>query len=123
MAKAKNVLGTPLKTCSTEPMTGFFRDGCCNTGPEDKGAHTVCAQMTEAFLEFSKEQGNDLSTPRPQFGFKGLKPGDKWCLCASRWKEAFEADVAPPVFLEATHEATTWLVPVAALIEHAVDKD
>lgn len=118
---AKNVLGGPLDPCSFEPRTGFYRNGCCDTGPEDRGVHTVCAQMTGAFLEFTKEAGNDLSTPQPQFGFAGLKPGDRWCLCAGRWNEAYEAGRAPPVVLAATHEATTRIVPLERLLEHGVD--
>ncbi len=102
---ATNVLGGELQTCSTDPLTGFFRDGCCNTGAGDVGVHVVCARVTEAFLEFSRAEGNDLSTPRPEFGFAGLQPGDQWCLCASRWKDAYDAGVAPPVVLEATHAA------------------
>ena len=101
---ARNVLGGTLEPCSVVPLTGFYRDGCCNTGPEDAGSHTVCAVMTAEFLAFSRAMGNDLSTPLPQFGFPGLKPGDRWCLCALRWKEAFEAGLAPPVVLQATHE-------------------
>lgn len=100
---AKNVLGTELKTCGTDPMTGFYRDGCCNTGADDMGVHTVCAIVTAEFLEFSKKRGNDLSTPMPQYGFAGLNPGDRWCLCASRWAEARDAGMAPSVDLEATH--------------------
>ena len=100
---AKNVLGTDLETCSAAPLTGFYRNGCCDTGAEDVGVHVVCAEMTEAFLAFSKSVGNDLSTPAPQYGFDGLKPGDRWCLCADRWQEAFEAGAAPRVVLEATH--------------------
>jgi uncharacterized protein (DUF2237 family) len=100
---AKNVLGTELTTCGTDPMTGFYRDGCCNTGADDMGVHTVCAIVTAEFLEFSKAQGNDLSTPMPVYGFAGLKPGDRWCLCASRWAEARDAGMAPAVDLEATH--------------------
>jgi uncharacterized protein len=102
---AHNVLGEPLEICSMRPMTGFHRDGCCNTGREDVGSHTVCAVMTTAFLDFSKSRGNDLSTPVPELGFAGLKPGDRWCLCAPRWQEAFEANQAPRVVLRATHEA------------------
>jgi len=101
---ALNVLGTELEPCSLDPLTGFFRDGCCNTDPQDRGLHVVCARMTTEFLEFSRARGNDLVTPRPEFSFPGLKPGDQWCLCAMRWKEAFEAGVAPPVVLQATHE-------------------
>lgn len=112
---AKNVLGTDLETCGTQPLTGFYRNGCCDTGAEDHGVHVVCAQMTAEFLEFSKTAGNDLSTPRPEFGFPGLLPGDRWCLCASRWQEAFEADVAPPVVLEATHARALEWSTLAAL--------
>ena len=101
---AYNVLGEPLEMCSMKPMTGFYRDGCCNTGREDIGSHTVCVVVTAAFLDFSKSCGNDLSTPVPEFGFQGLKPGDRWCLCAPRWQEAFEANQAPRVVLRATHE-------------------
>ena len=119
-AVAKNVLGTQLKTCSTEPMTGFFRDGCCNTSDEDLGVHTVCAEMTEDFLHFSKEAGNDLSTSRPEFGFIGLKPGDRWCLCAARWAEAAEAGKAPRVVLESTHERTLETLPLSLLQQHAI---
>ncbi len=116
----KNVLGTELKPCSTAPRTGFFRDGCCNTTDEDLGAHTVCAELTAEFLAFSKEQGNDLSTPRPEFDFPGLKPGDRWCLCAARWVEALEAGKAPRVVLESTHERTLEFVSLAALQQHAI---
>jgi uncharacterized protein (DUF2237 family) len=98
-----NVLGGKLETCSNDPRTGFYRNGCCDTGFEDAGLHVICAQMTAEFLEFSKQHGNDLSTPRSEFGFAGLRPGDRWCVCAARWKEAFEAGVAPPVVLEASH--------------------
>ena len=100
---SRNVLGGVLQTCSTEPLTGFFRDGCCNTGSQDLGSHTVCAVVTTEFLRFSQERGNDLSTPRLEYGFPGLKHGDSWCLCAQRWQEAFEAGCAPMVALEATH--------------------
>jgi len=100
----KNVLGSALQCCCTEPKTGFFRDGFCCTGPQDFGKHVVCAKVTQEFLEYSKSRGNNLMTPAPQYSFPGLKPGDKWCLCASRWKEAFDAGVAPPVVLEACHE-------------------
>ena len=102
-------------------MTGFFRDGCCNTSPEDAGSHTVCAVMTEAFLEFTVEAGNDLVTPRPQWGFAGLVPGDRWCLCAARWLEAAQAGMAPPVVLEATHENVLKYVPLSALKRYALD--
>lgn len=121
IAPSTNVLGEPLKPCSIDPVTGFFRDGCCNTGPTDHGCHTVCALMTAEFLAFSKSQGNDLSTPRPEFGFAGLKPGDRWCLCAGRWQEAFEAGCAPHVVLQATHEATLEHADFADLRAHAVD--
>lgn len=103
MAKAKNVIGTELENCSVDPMTGFYRDGCCNTGAGDMGVHVVCAEMTAEFLDFSKARGNDLSTPVPMYQFPGLKPGDRWCLCAQRWQEAFEAGMAPRVKLESTH--------------------
>ncbi len=102
--RARNVLGEALESCSTNPLTGFFRDGCCNTGREDRGSHTVCAMVTEGFLAFSKGRGNDLSTPMPAYGFPGLKAGDRWCLCAPRWQEAFEAGQAPRVMLKSTHE-------------------
>ncbi|WP_422035864.1 DUF2237 family protein [Reyranella sp.] len=118
-APSVNVLGGVLEPCSTQPVTGFYRDGCCNTGAEDLGLHTVCVVLTADFLLFSKSRGNDLSTPMPQYGFPGLKPGDRWCLCASRWKEAFEADVAPQVVLEATHAVTLHVVPLADLKRHA----
>ena len=98
-----NVLGTPLVPCSYDPLTGFFRDGCCNTDAQDQGSHVVCAKVTQAFLDFSLKQGNDLITPRPQYRFAGLKPGDRWCLCTLRWKQAYEAGVAPKVILESTH--------------------
>lgn len=119
--QASNVLGTPLGTCCTDPMTGFYRDGCCNTGAGDMGAHVVCAQMTEEFLTFTKQQGNDLSTPMPAFQFPGLKPGDRWCLCAPRWKEALDAGVAPPVVLEATHASALEYVSMAELKSCAVE--
>ena len=115
----RNVLGGPLLACSFDPLTGFFRDGCCTTGPEDLGSHTVCARVTEAFLAFSRERGNDLSTPRPEYRFRGLKPGDRWCVCAARWLEACEAGAAPPVVLEATHEAALRVVLPVRLLEHA----
>lgn len=122
MNQAKNVYGTPLKSCGMSPLTGFYRDGCCNTGPEDQGVHTVCAQVTEAFLAFTKARGNDLSTPMPAYGFPGLKPGDRWCLCAARWMEAYEAGAAPQVILEATHIATLEHIPLEILEQHAADK-
>jgi uncharacterized protein (DUF2237 family) len=118
-APSINVLGGVLLPCSAEPVTGFYRDGCCNTGAEDIGLHTVCAVMTAEFLMFSKSRGNDLSTPMPQYGFAGLQPGDRWCLCASRWKEAFDADAAPLVVLEATHAVTLRVVSLDDLKQHA----
>jgi len=117
----KNVLGGTLMPCSTSPRTGFYRDGCCNTGPEDVGLHVVCAQVTTAFLAFARGRGNDLVTPAPAFGFPGLKPGDRWCVCAGTWREAFEAGVAPPVVLAATHEETLAVIPLDALKQHALD--
>ena len=119
--RARNVLGAPLADCSHDPLTGFYRDGCCNTGPEDMGAHVVCAVVTEAFLAFSRERGNDLSTPRPQFGFPGLGEGDRWCLCAARWQEALEAGVAPRVVLAATHERALEICRLQDLKAHAID--
>ena len=119
--KSINVLGTELKECSCDPMTGFFRDGCCNTSKEDFGIHTVCIIATKEFLEFSKSVGNDLSTPHLEFEFYGLKPGDHWCLCALRWKEAHEQGNAPPVFLESTHEKTLELVDFNLLQQFAVN--
>lgn len=116
-----NVLGQPLEPCSSDPVTGFFRDGCCNTGPMDRGLHTVCARMTAEFLALSKYLGNDLSTPRPEFGFKGLKPGDQWCLCASRFLQAHQEGAAPKVRLAATHQATLAVVPLAVLQENATE--
>jgi hypothetical protein len=120
MADAKNVLGTVLQSCSVDPMTGFFRDGCCRSGAEDLGLHLVCAQVTDNFLEFSKRRGNDLITPVPEFHFPGLKAGDRWCLCVLRWREALEAGVAPPVVLEATHVSTLEFVDLEDLQAHAV---
>ena len=119
-AEARNVLGKELKPCSMDPVTGFFRNGCCETGPHDVGMHTVCAVMPADFLAFSREIGNDLSTPRPEFGFEGLKPGDRWCLCAPRWKEALDAGAAPQVVLDSTHEETLAIVPLGVLKDHAV---
>ena len=118
---ALNVLGQPLAPCGLDPLTGFYRDGCCNTGYEDMGIHTVCVRVTAKFLAFSKAHGNDLSTPAPQFGFAGLRPGDQWCLCAGRWKEALDAGVAPAVVLAATHEETLAIVALADLKRHALD--
>ena len=116
---AKNVLGTDLVECCLAPLTGFYRNGFCQTGPEDIGVHTVCTLLTAEFLEFSKAQGNDLTTPHPQFQFPGLKPGDKWCLCAARWLEAFNNGVAPQVVLESTHEATLQIVALETLQKFA----
>jgi uncharacterized protein (DUF2237 family) len=123
MEKAKNVLGTALETCSRTPLTGFFRDGSCHTGPNDVGSHTVCVQVTDEFLQITQIMGNDLSTPQPRVGFPGLKPGDRWCLCALRWQEALEAGVAPPVILRATHEAALQHVAMADLVKHAAPDD
>ncbi len=119
MNEARNVLGGPLEVCCTSPMTGFYRDGFCRTGGGDYGSHVVCAEMTPEFLEFTKLQGNDLSTPMPQFNFPGLKPGDRWCLCASRWQEALEAGVAPPVILSSTHARALEMVSLEDLKQHA----
>lgn len=117
----RNVLGGLLEPCSFEPVTGFFRDGCCNTSPEDVGSHTVCSVMTSDFLAFSKARGNDLSTPMPRFGFPGLKPGDRWCLCAPRWQEAFEAGMAPKVVLAATQEGALAFARLEDLKAFAID--
>lgn len=117
---ARNVLGDELMPCSIEPLTGFFRDACCNTGPADLGLHVVCAEMTAAFLEFSRSVGNDLSTPAPEHGFAGLVPGDRWCLCAARWQEALRAGVAPPVILASTHEAALSVCRIEDLRAHAM---
>jgi len=116
-----NVLGEPLLPCSEEPMTGFFRDGCCNTSPEDLGRHVVCVRVTADFLDYSKSRGNDLSTAAPEFGFPGLQPGDQWCLCAARWQEALQAGKAPRVVLQATHAAALKIVKLADLKKHALD--
>jgi uncharacterized protein (DUF2237 family) len=118
---AKNVLGGDLEPCGFDPVTGFYRDGCCNTGSEDVGLHVVCAQVTAEFLAFSKQQGNDLSTPQPEVGFPGLRPGDRWCLCAPRWAEAFTEGVAPPVVLEATHMATLEWIELDTLRQFAAE--
>jgi uncharacterized protein (DUF2237 family) len=115
----RNVFGEKLETCSMNPTTGFFRNGCCSTGPEDFGVHTVCVVCTQEFLEFSRSAGNDLITPMPFYNFPGLKPGDSWCLCASRWKEAYEAGCAPLVILEATHEKTLDIIPLDILVQFA----
>jgi len=123
MNKARNVLGTELKLCGLKPLTGFFRDGCCNTGADDTGLHLVCTLVTAEFLEFSSARGNDLSTPVPAFQFPGLKPGDKWCLCVTRWKEALDAGAAPLVDLEATHISTLEFVNLSDLRAHAIPAD
>jgi uncharacterized protein (DUF2237 family) len=117
----RNVFGEPIEVCSLNPTTGFYRSGCCETGPEDVGVHTVCVEVTKEFLAFSKARGNDLSTPRPEYGFPGLNPGDRWCLCAERWQEALAAGVAPRVVLAATHEATLEIAELADLKRHALD--
>ena len=117
---AKNVLGTSLEVCSTDPITGFYRDGCCNTGGQDVGLHVICAVMTADFLRFSRERGNDLSTPMPMYQFPGLNPGDRWCLCAARWKEAFDAGMAPQVHLEATHISALEYASLEELESHRV---
>ncbi|MDA3962265.1 MAG: DUF2237 domain-containing protein [Planctomycetota bacterium] len=116
---ARNVIGTELVPCSHEPLTGFFRTGCCETGADDRGVHVVCAVMSEEFLSFSTAQGNDLATPRPDWGFPGLNPGDRWCLCARRWAEAFEAGMAPKVVLEATHVSALEFASLEDLQAHA----
>ncbi|WP_299439182.1 DUF2237 domain-containing protein [uncultured Rhodospira sp.] len=116
---ARNVLGGQLARCSLRPLTGFYRDGCCNTGDDDPGSHTVCAVMTLEFLEFSRRSGNDLLTPRPEYGFPGLQPGNRWCVCASRWLDAFEIGMAPPVVLEATHERALEVVTLEELKAYA----
>ncbi|MEM1296184.1 MAG: DUF2237 domain-containing protein [Verrucomicrobiota bacterium] len=119
----RNVLGEPLVPCSLDPLTGFYRTGSCSTGEEDLGCHAVCVQVNEEFLAFSKESGNDLSTPVPEYGFPGLKDGDRWCVCAPRWKEALDAGYAPPVFLHATHEAALKYVTRSILEEYAIDEE
>jgi len=121
VAPSVNVLGGKLEPCSREPLTGFYRNGCCDTGPEDRGSHTVCAVMTEEFLAFSKYFGNDLSTPRPEFGFPGLKDGDQWCLCAGRFLQAHEEGVAPRLWLKATHQRALEIVPLEVMQLYALD--
>jgi hypothetical protein len=121
MADAKNVFGEPLEVCCTSPMTGFYRNGSCETGPQDAGRHIVCTRMTREFLEFTRSRGNDLTTPAPEMGFPGLEPDDRWCLSALRWREALEAGVAPPVVLTATHEAALRYVDLEDLKRHALD--
>lgn len=119
----KNVLGEELQPCSMDPLTGYYRDGCCNTGGDDVGIHTVCVKVTSEFLEFSAKAGNDLITPNPMYRFPGLVPGDRWCLCAARWKEAYEAGVAPPVVLESTHMSTLEFATIEQLKEHQVSEE
>ncbi|HEX9783808.1 MAG TPA: DUF2237 domain-containing protein [Opitutaceae bacterium] len=119
MESQRNVLGGPLKPCSSQPVTGFFRNGRCETCAEDVGSHTVCAEMSEAFLAFGQAMGNDLSTPRPDYDFPGLQPGDRWCICAARWLEAYQAGYAPPVVLASTHAAALEIIPLKALEQHA----
>ena len=121
MGMPRNVLGGELEPCSTDPMTGFYRDGCCRTGPDDVGLHLVCVEVTDEFLTFSRDQGNDLSTPQPMYQFPGLVAGDRWCLCVERWKEALEAGAAPAVKLEATHISALEFVDLEDLQEHSVD--
>ncbi|MBD1843007.1 DUF2237 domain-containing protein [Cyanobacteria bacterium FACHB-63] len=120
VSRARNVLGEELQSCCTSPMTGYYRDGFCSTGAGDTGVHVVCAQLTAEFLEFTKSRGNDLSTPMPLYDFPGLKPGDRWCLCAARWKEALDAGVAPPVVLASTHAAALEYASLTELKQHAV---
>ena len=121
MSEARNVLGEPLQICCTSPLTGYYRDGKCSTGAGDYGAHVVCAQVTAEFLSYTRSQGNDLSTPVPEFAFPGLKPGDRWCLCAARWKEALDDGVAPPVVLASTHASALEYVSLDELKQHAID--
>ena len=119
----KNVLGDELQVCCLRPMTGFYRTGCCEVGPDDMGVHAVCVEVTAEFLEFSKSRGNDLSTPRQEMGFPGLKPGDRWCLCAARWQEAFEAGMAPMVVLQSTHEKALEFCELSDLRKFALDQN
>ena len=121
MTTDRNVLGGELEVCGTDPLTGFYRDGCCSTGEEDLGSHTVCAVVTTEFLDQQREAGNDLVTPRPEYGFRGLRPGDRWCVCASRWQEAYDAGAAPPVVLASTHDRALEVVALDALREPALD--
>jgi len=121
MSDQKNVFGDKLESCSLKPLTGFYRDGCCNTGSNDLGLHVVCVEVNEGFLEFSKLKGNDLTTPNPDYEFQGLKSGDRWCLCALRWKEALEAGVAPPVVLSSTNQLVLEIIPLDDLKKHAID--
>lgn len=121
MMESLNVLGTELEECGVKPMTGFFRDGSCNTSKQDVGSHTLCAVMTQDFLEYSRERGNDLMTPQPEYGFAGLKSGDRWCLCAGRWLEAFKAGKAPRVVIRATHQACLQILSLDDLKQYAID--
>ncbi|HEX2176780.1 MAG TPA: DUF2237 domain-containing protein [Nocardioidaceae bacterium] len=121
MTADENVLGGPLQMCGDDPVTGFYRDGCCNTGPEDLGSHTVCAVVSAEFLAHQQAVGNDLSTPRPEYGFRGLQPGDRWCVCAARWLQAYDDGAPAPVVLAATHARALEVVPLEALQAHAVD--
>ena len=121
MDEPLNVYGESLESCGSSPVTGFYRDGCCNTGADDVGSHTVCVKVTQEFLEFSRFRGNDLSTPRPEFGFPGLKPGDRWCLCAARWREAYDAGMAPRVYLRSTHQRALEVVPLQIMHDYAAD--
>ena len=121
MAESLNVFGEPLEPCGMDPVTGFFRDGCCNTNAQDYGSHTVCVDLTQEFLEFSRSRGNDLMTPMPQFNFPGLNPGESWCLCATRWLEAHEANAAPRVYLRRTHQRALEIVPMDILRSYALD--
>lgn len=121
MDPSVNVFGEQLESCNENPMTGFFRDGCCNTSDQDTGSHTVCVEASQDFLEFSRLRGNDLSTPRPEFGFSGLRPGDRWCLCAARWLEAHQQGMAPRIYLTRTHQRALEIVPMELLREYAVD--
>ena len=121
MDASENVFGEALESCSENPVTGFFRDGCCNTGDQDVGSHTVCVEMSQEFLEFSRFRGNDLSTPQPEHGFPGLKAGDRWCLCAERWREARTAGMAPRLYLRSTHKRALEIVPLSIMKQFAVD--
>jgi len=121
MDESVNVLGEPLEVCGDDPLTGFYRDGSCNTCEEDVGSHTVCIEASQQFLEFSRFRGNDLSTPLPEYGFEGLKAGDSWCLCAARWLEAYEHDMAPRVYLMKTHKRALEVIPIELLKKYAVD--
>ncbi|MEL6790929.1 MAG: DUF2237 domain-containing protein [Pseudomonadota bacterium] len=120
---ACNVLGGPLAVCSLDPLTGWYRDGCCNTDGHDRGMHLICAEMTEEFLAHQQRVGNDLVTPRPEYGFAGLNPGDKWCVCLTRWKQALDDGAAPPIYLNATHEEALTVVPLETLKRYALDAD